>query len=247
MRPAAVAALLALLFGQPVLGQTPEIQVDASTSEFIMKTVLVKTKENEPLKRAGLTYKRVYDVYNLNEKEQVIDRDKEEVTLVEPGGRERLVERNGKPVRGGSASGQKFNLLTVFEATTKLHDFSIIRIEMVEGKPSYVISFKPKPNQKSAGDVENVIARSEGVMYVDIEKFYIKRLSARMVRPYSPWKALGGFNLSRADIEMVQEEFNGIVVMGSVTITDRYWSLFRGTVFEKQTYTYKDYQQSQPR
>ena len=242
MRPAAVAAVLALLFGQPMLGQTPEIRVDPSTGEFIMKTVLEKTRENEPLKRAALTYKRIYDVYNLNEREQVTTRAKEEVILIEPGGRERLVEKNGQPVRGGTASGQKFNLLTVFEALMKLHSFSIIRIELVEDRPSYVISFWPKPNQRSSGDVENVIVRSEGVMYVDIEKFYIKHLSARMLRPYSPWRALGGFTLSRADIEMVQEEFGGIVVMRSVVITDRYWSLTRGTVFEKQIYTYKDYQ-----
>ncbi len=248
MRPAAVAAVLALLFGQPALGQTPEIQVDASTGEFIIKTVLEKTTENEPLKREQLTYKRVYDVYNLNENEQVLNRAKEEVVLIEPGGRERLIEKDNKPVRGGNVSGQKFNLLTVFKALVKLHDFLVIRIEMLEERPYYVISFWPKPNQKSSGDVENVIVRSEGVMYVDIEKFYIKRLSARTLRPYSPWRALGGFTLSRADIEMVQEEFSGIVVMSSVTITDRYWSLTRGgTVFEKQTYAYKDYRLVEPR
>lgn len=247
MRPAAVAVVLALLFGPSMHGQTPEIRVDPSTGEFIIKTVLEKTAENEPLKKATLTYQRIYDVYNLNEQEQVTNRAKEEVVLIEPGGRERLVEKDGKPVRDGSISGQKFNLLAVFKALTKLHNFSIVRIELVEGRPSYVISFKPKPNQKSSGDVENVIVRSEGVMYVDIEKFYIQRLSARMLRPYSPWRALGGFNLSRADIEMVQEEFDGIVVMKSVTITDRYWSVTRGTVFEKQTYTYQDYKQVQPR
>ena len=46
--------------------------------------------------------------------------------------------------------------------------------------------------------------------------------------------------------EMGQEEFNDIVVMSSVVITDRY-SLFGGDTFEKQTYTYKDYRQTQPR
>ena len=47
MRPAAVAVVLALLFGQPMHGQTPEeIQIAASTVEFIIKAVLEKTKEN---------------------------------------------------------------------------------------------------------------------------------------------------------------------------------------------------------
>ena len=62
-----------------------------------------------------------------------------------------------------------------------------------------------------------------------------------MTRPYS--RAGGLFSLSRANIEMTEEEFEGIIVMKSAIIIDRYWSILRGgTVFEKQTYEYGDYQ-----
>lgn len=223
------------------LGQTTPIEAPSNTGEFIIQTVITKARDNETAKRARLTYKKIYEVYNLDNNEQVIDRDKKEVVLIEPGGMERLVEKNDKPVKGGRSSSQKFDMIRVLEAMVKLDDFNVSKIEMVDNRPHYVIDFKPRPGQRANGDVEeDVIVRSEGVIYIDIEKFYIKRLSAWMTRPYS--RAWGMFNLSRANIEMVEEEFGGIVVMRSATIVDRYWSILKGTVFEKQTYTYQDYQ-----
>ncbi|OGN03314.1 MAG: hypothetical protein A2655_00600 [Candidatus Yanofskybacteria bacterium RIFCSPHIGHO2_01_FULL_43_42] len=223
--------------------QTEPIQASPQTAEFITQTVITKARENETIKRAKLTYKRVYTVDNLNDNEQVTDRDKEEVVLIESGGREHLVEKNGKPVREGRSSSQRFDMIKVLEAMVKLDDFIIVKIEMVDNRPYYVINFKPRPGQRANGDIEDIIVRSEGVMYVDIEKFYIKRLSAWMTRPYS--RGWGMFNLSRANIEMVLEEFGGIVVMKSLTIVDRYWALWRGDVFERQNYLYKDYQKKE--
>lgn len=221
--------------------QTEPIQAPSNTADFIIQTVITKARENETVKRTKLSYKRVWTVDNLNDREQVIDRDKEEVVLIEPGGRERLVEKNGKPVRGGRSSSQRFEMIKVLEAMVKLDDFSVTKIETVDNRPHYVINFKPRPGQKTDGDVEDILVRSEGVMYVDIERFYIKRLSAWMTKPYS--RGWGMFTLSRASIEIVEEEFEGIVVMKSLTVVDRYWALWRGgDVFEKQAYLYKDYQ-----
>lgn len=237
-----VIVLIGLRTTSVSLGQTASIQAPSNTGEFIVGTVITRTKENDAIKKEKLTYKRVYTVDNLNDNEQVADRDKEEVVLIEPGGKERLVEKNGKPVRGGRSPSQRFEMIKVLEAMAKLDDFSIAKIEMVDNRPHYVINFKPRPGQKTNGDVEDIIVRSEGVMYVDIEKFYIKRLSAWMTRPYS--RGWGMFNLSRANLEMVEEEFEGIIVMKSFTIVDRYWALWRGDVFERQTYLYKDYQKT---
>ena len=58
----------------------------------------------------------------------------------------------------------------------KLDEFNIIKIDMLDDRPCYMINFKPKSNQNDKGDnVEDIIVRSEGIMYVDIEKFYIKK------------------------------------------------------------------------
>ena len=178
-------------------------------------------------------------VENINDKEQIIEQDKKEVVIVEPGGQERMIEKNGKPVNQGKISKPKIDLIKVLEAVVKLDEFTVARIDIADGRPCFVINFKPKPNQRGSSDVEDIIVRSEGVMHVDIEKFYIKKISAWMTRSYS--RAGGMFNLSRANIDMVEEEFEGIIVMRSVTIVDKFFSILRGTVFEKQTYLYEEY------
>jgi len=231
-----------------LLGQTTSIQIPPSIGEFIIRIVITRAIENNNIKREKLTYKRVYTVENLNDNEQVADTERQETILIEKNGIERMIEsiRNGKLVKNSRVSASRFELLKVLEAMIMLDDFAIIRIEFLDGRPCYVIFFKPRPGQKANGDVEEIIARSEGEIYIDIEKFYIRKLSARMIRPYARGGILGWsiFNLTRANIEMLQEEFEGIIVMGSVLIIDKY-SLFGIETFEKQTYTYKDYQQIQ--
>ena len=248
-----IVVLIGLKTGQVSLGQTIPIQAPPNTGEFIIQTVIKRAKESDLVKREKLTYKRIYTAHNLNDNEQIIDPqrpEREEVVIIEYGGKERVIKKNknGRPVNLGNVSTPRFDLINALEAVAKLDNFEINRIEMFEGRPNYVINFKPKPGPRPDGDVEDVIVRSEGVMYVDIEKFYIKKFSAWMVRPYSRGGIFGWniFNLTRANIEMAQEEFNDIVVMSSVVITDKY-SLFGGDTFEKQTYTYGDYRQVQPR
>lgn len=229
------------------LGQT-SIQVPPSTGEFIIRTAITRAVENNNIKKEKLTYKRVYTVENLNDNEQATDTEKKETILIEKNGIERMVEsiRNGKLVKNSKVSAPKFELLKVLEAMMMLDDFAVIRIDFLDSRPHYIIAFKPKPGQKANGDVEEVIARSEGEMYIDIEKFFIRKLYARMVGSYSRGGILGWsiFNLTKANIEMVQEEFEGIIVMRSILIIDRY-SIFGIDTFEKQIYVYEDYRRIQ--
>lgn len=237
--------LTCIVFGPrtpTLLGQIAFIQTHPNTGEFIVHTVITRAKENENIKKEKLAYKRTYTVENLDDNEKVTDEEKKEVVIIRPGGKERMIEKNGKPINNSKISKPKIDLIKVLEAVLKLDEFNIIKIDMLDDRPCYMINFKPKSNQNDKGDnVEDIIVRSEGIMYVDIEKFYIKKISAWMTRPYS--RAGGLFSLSRANIEMTEEEFEGIIVMKSAIIIDRYWSILRGgTVFEKQTYEYGDYQ-----
>lgn len=230
------------------IGQTlaDSIPAPANTGEFIIRTVINRAKENDVIKKEKLAYKLVYTVDNLNDSEQITDTEKQETILLEKGGKEQALEliRNGKPInRGNKISMPRFELLKILEAMIRLDDFIVERIEPTDDRLYYVITFKPKPQQKTSGDAEEVIVRSEGKMYVDIEKFYIKKLSAWLTKTYSRVGILGMniFNLRRANLEIAQEELDGIIVMKSAIIIDKY-SLFGAETFEKQSYFYKDYQ-----
>jgi hypothetical protein len=226
--------------------QTDIISAPANTGEFIIRTVINRAKENDVIKKEKLTYKLIYTVNNLNNNEQVTDTEKQETILVEKGGKEQALElmRNGRPInKGNKISMPRFELLKILEAMIRLDDFIVEKIEPTDDRLYYIVTFKPKPKQKTTGDAEEVIVRSEGKMYVDIEKFYIKKLSAWLTKTYSRVGMLGMniFNLRRANIEIEQEELDGIIVMKSAVIIDKY-SLFGVETFEKQSYSYKDYQ-----
>lgn len=216
--------------------QSPTKPVD-----FIVGRVLDKTQDNDKLKREKLTYKRVYLAENLNDKEETINVDRGEVVLIEKSGKERVLERTGRGAKGNSrVSAPKFDLIKALESLIKFHDFEIIRIDMIGNRPYYLINFKPKINKiKANDDIEEIIVRSEGWMYVDLEKFYIKQITVWITRSYS--RSWGIFNLTRANIDMAQEELDGIIIMKSINLIDRY-SFFGFDTFERQTWTYKDYQ-----
>jgi hypothetical protein len=225
---------------EKVAGQELQIPIASDTGESIVRSVASRIQGNEKLKREFLTYKRVYTLDNLNNEGQVISRKKEEVVSIDFGGKEELLEVNGKPVKKTKATSARFDLSNVLDALLKLDDFKVVKIDRIEDRHFYIINFKPKPKVKHTGDVEDVLVRSEGVIAVDIEKFYIKKLSARLVKNYD--RALGIFSLSYANMEIEQEDLNGIVVMKHIDLVDKYWIFLKGNTFEKQTFTYKDYQ-----
>ncbi len=207
--------------------------------EFIMKKVLVNTKEQDTIKSEKLVYKRAYILEDLNDNAEVTKREKEEVTLIQKDGVEKIISSSS---RNSKISSPRFDLIKALETLTKFDDFEMVRIDMLGARPYYLINFKPKiaNRPKANDDVEEIIIRSEGWMYVDLEKFYIKQIAVGITKSYS--RGWGIFNLDRANLEMSQTEFKGIIVMDYVTLIDRY-SFFGFTTFEKQTWTYQDYQQ----
>ncbi|MEX2090877.1 MAG: hypothetical protein WD989_01940 [Candidatus Paceibacterota bacterium] len=219
-------------------GQNPTKPV-----EFIMNKALERARQNELLKRDKLTYERVYIAYNLNEKEEPIKPEKKrETVLVEKGGVEKVMDKNGRYyTKTGGASGPRFDMIRALESMTKFQDLEIVRIDMIGDRPFYLINFKPRTDRsrpRPTNDIEEVIVRSAGWIYIDIEKFHIKQLAGWMTRPYS--RAWGFFSLTRANFDITQEELEGVVVIKDVKVIDKY-SVFGFDTFERQTWEYTNY------
>jgi len=230
-----------------ITGKTSQIPVAPDLGESILKKIVSQTKNNEILKRKFLSYKRTYARYDLDENGQTMDRKRKEITSIALGGNEEIIEINDKPTKKGKSGSPRFNLMSLLETMLKLDDFTIVKIDKIDDEYFYVISFKPKTTIKPSGDIEDIVACVEGTIYVDFEKFYIKKLSAWMVKPYSRGGIFGWniFNLTKADIELTQEELNGIIVIKSIELIDKY-SLFGRETSEKQTYLYEEYRQAEP-
>lgn len=208
-------------------------------ADFIIETTLKKAEENEALKRK-LVYKRSYRVNDLNNSGQPKNTKKDETVLVGPDGKEQLLEPDGQVAKTGKPSAPKYDLLRIMSLMRKLDEFELERIEMINNRPYYVINFKPKPKQKVYTDEEEIIIRSEGTIYIDIEKFYIWHMTAHMTSSYRRFLV---FNLNQAGLDIHQEEFEKTIVVKSLTIIARY-SLFGVSTFEKRGFLFDDYQKT---
>ncbi len=242
--PLIVFTTLGLFFSQTSPGALAQEAQPNSPVEFIIQKVIQNISENEMAKKA-LTYKRVHTIENLDNNEQTTDTEKHEITLIEVGGKETIIWLNGKSMKRRQDTPPDFDMLKSLRAMYKLDQFQILSMEMCDDRPCYVISFEARPGVTGSNKEEDVIVRSEGKMYVDIEKFYIKKLSARLIREYE--RCWGCFKLLRTDFTIEQEEFEEIIVMKSITIIDRFYALKNrfthpgGMTFERKTYIYEDY------
>lgn len=212
-------------------------QNDQNPADFIMRMVAKKTADNEKFKESYVEYKRLYIIQDLNTQEQPTRTKKNEVELVTKG-KGKIIERNGRPINGGSSSIPNINFR---KALDDFYDFSMAStpVTMVDGRAYHVIDFRPtKGIAHPKGDMEEILSRMAGTIYIDVEKLFIYKLSANLTEEYSRGWFI--YRLRRADIELVQIEFQNMVVVDSLKVTDKY-SIFGVETFEKQTITYTDY------
>ena len=229
-----IILLLVLVFAPTkVFGQD-----NLNPAEFIMRAVVQKAVENEKLKKAKLEYKRVYKIENLNSQEESTGLSKNEVILISNGA-EKLIEQNGRPVRGGTGSGSAPSI-NFDNALAEFYDYSLSEpsLVMMQGRAYHVINFKPKKQKRTNSDIEEILARLSGTVYIDAEKLYIKRLNAKLTENYKRGWFI--YKLGRADIELEQKEFENLFVVDTFKVVDKYY-IFGVETFEKQVMTYIDY------
>ena len=213
-------------------------QESQNPADFIMKTVTKRALDNDNLKKDHLEYKRVYKIEGLNSREEPTGLKKNEVILIS-NGVEKLIEEDGRPVKGSTSSGSAPSI-NFDNALAGFYVFTMAEAPIIamNNRAYHVIKFQPKTNSKPNGDVEEILARLTGILYIDVEKLFIYKLNATLTRDYKRGWFI--YNLRRADIELEQMEFHNIVVVNSFKVIDRY-SVFGVEIFERQIIMYTDY------
>lgn len=212
-------------------------QDDQNPADFIMKAVGQRAAENEKLIQTNLVYKKRTVIDDINSREQKIRTKKNEVELVTKG-KGLVIEKFGRPVKAESGSTPSINFS---KAMVDFYDFNMdsTPVIMIDGRAYHVIVFAPtKGVAHPKGDMEEILARMAGKIYIDVENLFIYRIDARLVKEYSRGWFI--YRLSQASIELKQREFQNIMVVDSLIITDRY-SLFGIGTFERWTITHTDY------
>lgn len=204
-------------------------------ADFIMQRVLSRAKENDEKKRNNLVFRKIVTVENL--KNHKIE--KKEIFLVygEEGRTiEKLVEENGCAVN----QKKKSIPLELNEQILDRFVFEMAEPEIIidNDRPYYTINFRPKDNLTADKWEDHFLNELEGMMLVDIEKFFLKKLSSHLRRKVSVgW---GIFEMSHLEINFEQEEYGDLIVSKSASATVKY-RIFWSSSHKQYHFQYTDF------
>ncbi len=251
MRPAkpSVLLILMLVLILPVPLYSQDTAENPAT--VIMQKVVQKMLANEELKRKHLNFKKHYIDTKIDDsgkpKKTITDQI---IEVRPPKGDEVLIQEDGEAKNKKQDSGGEFE--KIIEALSRRFDYEMAKptadcatcpLISKGGKAYLVINFRANGSIKTDGDdVKEIMNRSAGKIYVDVENLYVQRFESGMTMTYS--RAWGFFQLKQADIVLEQSETDTpegkIIVVISCTIKYRY-SLF-GESRGIRSWEYSDYQ-----
>lgn len=213
-----------------------EKQSSKDLGRWIMGIVVKKAQENEILKRERIVYDKKVAKYNLSETpSEIIETSVYEIYGHLGKSMEKLKEKNGKKINNAKPEASELNLDTIL---LERYEFNLEREEMIGERGYYIISFKPKePIGRLPFETrrDEAINRTRGNLYIDMEKFYVRRLEGQLLETFT--KALSIFEMKDFTIDIRQEEFEGIIVPSSLVLIYKY-RVFWGDTHEKLEYNY---------
>jgi len=233
-----LAVVLLVAHSLNIVAQLPPT-TPPNTAEEIMKRIINKEKENNALKQKYISFKKISEIYSLEGNKGATLKNKE-VALVHPEGDisvEDIVEKNGKPVKIRSKSSFPPNINEKL-AGRYIFSMSQPEIQLLDGQPVTVINMFSKPNAPSHGRADDIANAMSGIIYIDLENFYTKKLEAGLTRKKS-W-AWGLVSVEKLDISFEQKIFNNIIVVKSITAVYKY-SILGIETYDKRVFTYSDY------
>lgn len=233
-----VSLLIILLFLSGNANSQENREKSKELAGWIMKIVVRKAKENEEIKRKSIAYDKKITKSNLGENPpQIVETSIYEIYGNNGKSMERLKEKNGHKVNNARPEISELNLDIIL---IERYEFDLEGEELINGRGYYIISFKPKePIGKLPFEnrMDEGINRTKGRLYVDMERFYVQKLEGRLTGTFT--KALSIFEMKDFNIDMRQEEFEGIIVPSSLVLVYKY-RVFWGDTHEKLEYVYSN-------
>jgi len=251
MKPLKLSVLLLglLILPVPLCGQ----DTDENPAIVIMQKVVEKMKTNEGLKHKHLNFKKHHtdmkldDLNNPKKKKKITDQI---IEVRPPKGDEWLIQEDDESKNKKQDNGGEFE--KIIEALSQRFDYEVAKptadcpacpLISKNDKAYLVINFRANRNIKTNGDnIKEIMNRSAGKIYVDVENLYVQRFESNMTKVYERgWWNI--FQLKQADLVLEQSEIDTpegkIIVVISSTIKYRY-SLF-GEKLGIRSWIYEDY------
>lgn len=244
--------LLLLLLGLLMLPVSLYSQTNTENpATVIMQKVIEKMKVNEELKQKNLNFKKHYIDLKLDDSGKPKNKVTDQVIEVRPpNGDEVLIQEDGKPKNKKQDSGNEFE--KIMEALSRRFDYEMAKptadcptcpLISKDDRAYLVINFHANGSTDTKGDnIKEIMNRSAGKMYIDLENLYVQRFESNLTRTYS--RAWGIFQLKQADVLLEQGEIDtpkGKIIVATSTKIMYLYSLF-GESRGIRSWEYQEYQ-----
>lgn len=203
---------------------------------LIMQRVIRKMMANEELKHKHLDFNKHYTVTDIDESGKTKKISANQVFhITPPNGDETLIQEDGKAKNKKHEKGGEFE--KIIEALSERFQYKMASptsecptcpLISKDDRAFMVINFKASGDKNTGGDnIKEIMDRSVGKIYVDVENFYVQRFESNMIRTYS--RGWGIFQLKEVQVTIEQGEIDTptgkIIAVMSTEIRYRY-SLF---------------------
>ncbi len=250
MKPLRLPILLFVLLILPMTlyGQTNS----ENPATVIMQKIVQKMLANEPLKNKHLNFKKHFIDTKLDNTDKPKKRITDQVAEVRtPNGDEVLIQEDGEPKNKKQENGGEFE--KIMEALSRRFNYEMAKpttdcltcpLISKDGKAYLVINFYASGSVDTGGDdIKEIMNRSAGKMYIDVENLYVQRFESNMVRPYN--RVGGIFQLKQADMVLQQGEVDTpkgkLIVVKSTVAKYRYSIVILGEKRGIRSWNYEDY------
>jgi hypothetical protein len=168
-----------------------------------------------------------------------------------PNGDEVLIQEDGESKNKKQEKGGEFEKIMealsrrfIYEMTKPTADCPTCPLISKDGKAYLVINFHANGDVATGGDdIKEIMNRSAGKMYIDVENLYVKYFESNLTRTY---KRVGGaFQLKQADLILEQGEEDTpdgkLIVVRSTVVNYQYSIFILGETRGIRSWTYGDY------
>jgi hypothetical protein len=190
---------------------TPDLP---DVEEILDRAIATAKEQQESGAESAYTYLMTVRSEKLDKKglpKKVETRLYENILL--PGGSfERLIEKDGRPLtekekrkeakrekkyreklEKGEDPDDNEDSMAFDEELIGRYDFALEGIENIEGRPAFVISFKPKPGKLPARRrIERALNKSRGVIWIDRESYALSRIEFELIESIRIWWGIIG-------------------------------------------------------
>lgn len=218
-----LSVLFALAFHCPVRAATPNV-------DEILRKLIAHSESPESVERRNhASYQRTSRVEYLDDEGELKRKVIRIFNIAPENGKPvtRLISVNGRPAADKSdkkrsaarETGEKSRSLAINEDLISRFDFTFMREETFASRPTWVLSFVPKPDAPNEEFLDRLVNSMAGTFWIDQEDFQLAKADVALSKKVSFFGGIAG-SIEKLDLTLIQRRIADSVWLGEAVHID---------------------------